>query len=159
MSTTYPAWTFHLIQLSLSCSRVLGCLQEALKAHLGQMCKRRKKIEPSPQQAMAAMLREHIAKLSTVCIIGCRLNMKCFAAWSTNKYCSCAQASETGAALSPAMLAAAEAVDVDQLPIIQIRTPTLYSLLPGEQVPLDKPQLLLQCLRTHLSVPNDHRAC
>jgi len=43
------------------------------------------------------------------------------------------------------MVAAAEAIDVDQLPMIEIRTPTLYSFLPKEQVPLDVPQLLLQC--------------
>ncbi|BDA42567.1 probable small RNA 2'-O-methyltransferase at C-terminar half [Coccomyxa sp. Obi] len=81
-----------------------GQLHEALQTHLGPLGRRRKKVEPSAQHVMALLLREQIAK-----------------------------ASDQGVAPGAGLLSAAEAADVNKLPIIEIRTPTLYSLLPREE--------------------------
>lgn len=51
-----------------------------------------------------------------------------------NYSCWCLQASDQGVTPGAGQLAAAEAADANKLPMIEIRNPTLYSLLPREEV-------------------------
>ena len=44
------------------------------------------------------------------------------------------QAREQGVPVGSGLLVAAEAADVDKLPVIEMRNPTLYSLLPPQEV-------------------------
>lgn len=63
------------------------------------------------------------------------------------------QAHEQGEPVGPGLLAAAEAADIDKLPVEEIRNPTLYSLIPSQEVSICRLRCVSTCLVTEYKRP------